>query len=256
MTEKQAGYNDKFTEIYEPLSRLTMWWLDFMDFDRDGIAQYMHGNDSGWDNSTVFRFGTPVESPDLTAYLVYQMDVLSDIAEKLGKPGEAVKWRDTADRTLKKLIGLQSDGKEFFAVKNGETEPIKSDSLITCLPILLGRRLPENLQKGLVAKVRTFLTGYGLATEKPDSPLYDPDGYWRGPIWAPPPLIIVDGLLDLGEKELATEIAVKFCGMCKKSGMAENFDALTGEGLRDLSYTWTAAVFLILADQINRGVFN
>ena len=29
-------------------------------------------------------------------------------------------------------------------------------------------------------------------------------------------------------------------------GFAENFNALTGEGLRDLAYTWTASVAMIL----------
>jgi hypothetical protein len=32
--------------------------------------------------------------------------------------------------------------------------------------------------------------------------------------------------------------------------MAENFDALTGEGLCDRAYTWTASVFQILAAKI------
>ena len=35
--------------------------------------------------------------------------------------------------------------------------------------------------------------------------------------------------------------------MAEKSGFAENFDALTGEGLRDRAYTWTSSVWLILA---------
>ena len=35
--------------------------------------------------------------------------------------------------------------------------------------------------------------------------------------------------------------------MTAASGFAENFDALTGKGLRDLAYTWTASVALVLA---------
>jgi len=34
----------------------------------------------------------------------------------------------------------------------------------------------------------------------------------------------------------------------ERSGFAENFDALTGDGLRDRAYTWTASVYLLLAD--------
>ena len=246
--------DEKLKEIYEPLCRWTDWWFAYMDFDSDGIPQYMHGNDSGWDNSTAFRFGTPVESPDLAAFLIYQMDVLSDIAEHLDKKSESDLWREKADKTLQLFIDKQSDGKIFYAVKNGEEEWIQTDSLINCLPVLLGKRLPEGIRRGLVEKIKLFITDYGLATEKPDSVHYTSDGYWRGPIWAPPTLIVVDGLIAMGENDLAKEIAVKFCDMCARSGMAENFNALTGEGLRDLSYTWTASVFLILAGYLENGV--
>jgi hypothetical protein len=36
--------------------------------------------------------------------------------------------------------------------------------------------------------------------------------------------------------------------MCETSGFAENFDALTGRGLRDRAYTWTASGYLLLAE--------
>jgi glycogen debranching enzyme len=91
-----------------------------------------------------------------------------------------------------------------------------------------------------------FLTRHGLATESPKSRYYQPDGYWRGPIWAPATLLIADGLAACGEKALARTIARRFCDLCAAGGMAENFDALSGAGLRDRAYTWTASVFLIL----------
>ena len=40
---------------------------------------------------------------------------------------------------------------------------------------------------------------------------------------------------------LADEISDRFRALCEQSGFAENFDALTGQGLRDRAYTWTAA---------------
>jgi hypothetical protein len=36
-------------------------------------------------------------------------------------------------------------------------------------------------------------------------------------------------------------------GLCERSGFAENFDALTGDGLRDRAYTWTASCYLTFA---------
>jgi len=47
---------------------------------------------------------------------------------------------------------------------------------------MLGERLPPGVRGALVARIRRFLTEWGLATEQVDSPLYESDGYWRGPI--------------------------------------------------------------------------
>jgi putative isomerase len=51
------------------------------------------------------------------------------------------------------------------------------------------------------------------------------------------------------QRELAVDISRKFCEMIRRSGMAENFDALTGAGLRDGAYTWTSSIFAILAHE-------
>jgi len=52
-----------------------------------------------------------------------------------------------------------------------------------------------------------------------------------------------------GEHELARKIAKRFCLTCVQSGMAENFDALTGKGLRDRAYTWTSSIFMLMANE-------
>ena len=41
----------------------------------------------------------------------------------------------------------------------------------------------------------------------------------------------------------------RFADMVQRSGFAENFDAITGEGLRDRSYTWTASAFLVMCHE-------
>jgi Mannosylglycerate hydrolase MGH1-like glycoside hydrolase domain len=62
-------------------------------------------------------------------------------------------------------------------------------------------------------------------------------------------MLLLDGLSQCGEKEIVRETAEKFCAMVRRSGFAENFDALTGEGLRDKAYTWTSSVFLTMAHE-------
>ncbi|CAH8709735.1 hypothetical protein M5W83_04700 [Paenibacillus thiaminolyticus] len=243
---------EQLQEVYGPLSRWTEWWFQYGDDDGDGMPQYSHGNDSGWDNSTIFHEAGAVESPDLGAYLVLQCDALAEIARRLAHPEEAAAWRGRADRTLERMLAhCWRDGR-MTAVRTGTHEPVGEDSLIACLPIVLGRRLPQEIRLALVqalADERRFFTPHGFATESIGSPAYEPDGYWRGPIWAPVMMLLLDGLARCGEEELAAEAARRFCDMSARSGMAENFDALTGEGLRDRAFTWTSSVFLMLAHE-------
>ena len=96
-----------------------------------------------------------------------------------------------------------------------------------------------------------FVTEWGPATESPKSPLYEDDGYWRGPIWAPTTLLLWDGLRRQGEVALAREIAEKFCSLAAKNGMAENFDARSGRGLRDRAFAWTSAVYILLSASLS-----
>lgn len=99
-------------------------------------------------------------------------------------------------------------------------------------------------------KTNGLFTPFGIASESPRSPFYENDGYWRGPIWAPTTYIMVSALDDCGEKAFAKEIAKRFCELCKKSGFAENFNALTGAPLKDSGYTWTASVFLLMNEYL------
>lgn len=240
---------EQCSEAYDRLSKWTNWWLTYRDEDNDGICEYQHGNDAGWDNATVFIENPVMELPDLSAFLIIQMGALAQLAKKLGKDNAAEKWQKRADEMLEAMLEHNFDDSQPKAVISGSHKKVESNSLILYLPILLGEKLPENIRKQMISVLKSerFFTEYGLATEAIDSELYNSDGYWRGPIWAPDTLLLADGLANCGEKDFAKAIAKKFCDMVAKNGCAENFDALTGEGLRDKAYTWTSSVFLILA---------
>jgi hypothetical protein len=240
----------RLAELYPKLARATEWWLRYRDDDGDGLCEYFHGNDSGWDNATAFDMGFPVEGPDLASFLVIQMDVLADAAGRLGRPDEAEAWRQRADCMLDLMMEHLWDGEGFRVLRAGDhvSNPA-SRSLIAYLPMILGDRLPADVRTKLVRGFRDsdLLTEFGPATESPSSPLFARDGYWRGPIWGPTTLLIADGLEACGDRALAVEVARRFAETCRRSGFAENFDALSGQPLRDPTHTWTASSFLVLA---------
>ncbi|MFW5803396.1 MAG: amylo-alpha-1,6-glucosidase [Verrucomicrobiota bacterium] len=239
---------ERMATAYECLSRWTNWWFNHRDPRGTGLPEYHHGNDSGWDNGTVFDIGVPVQGPDLAAFLVQQMDVLADLAERLGRSEDANAWRERCQPLVDTLLDKLWTG-DRFVTRHALTGNVNKESraLINCIPIVIADRLPCEVRNAVLNQIREHLTDWGLATEHPDSTLYTPDGYWRGPIWPSPTFILIDTLRTAGETELANTVADRFVKMCVKSGFSENYNALTGEALRDQSYTWASSLFLLLA---------
>jgi glycogen debranching enzyme len=233
-------------EVYRRLAAWSRYWLDHRCAPGSALPFYEHGNDSGWDNSTVFDEDRLVESPDLAAFLILQLDELVQLAGEVA-PDEAGHWREESDGLAAAVSEQLWDGQTLFARAVLGHRHASTTSLLTALPLVAAHRLPADALPGLVAQTEAHLTPFGPATELVDSPQYDPDGYWRGPIWAPSTMIVEAGLRAAGELRLADETSLRFRRLCERSGFAENFDALTGEGLRDRAYTWTASVYLHLA---------
>lgn len=255
-TELTCG---QLAEAYDGLARWTDWWMEYRDYDKDGIPAYPMGCDCGWDNASAFDIGYFVESPDLPAYLMLQMDTLARVAGILGeedKAGDKALWQERKRGWEKKKADLEKafyahcwEKDRFVTKKSGAHEYVKDASLLNLMPLVLGGQLKKEYRDPLIKRLKEeFLTENGLATESPYSDKYESDGYWRGPIWAPVTYLITDGLYSAGEEELARETAERFCRMLeeKAGGNYENFDARTGKGLRAPGYTWTASVYLLL----------
>jgi glycogen debranching enzyme len=234
-------------ETFGRLERWTEYWLG-RRATGSPLPHYHHGNDSGWDNATTFDAARVVESADLAAFLILQMRELADLAVRLGKPDAGMRWRAESRSLLSAMLSLLWTGERFASriVSTGELRT--SQSLLDAMPIVLGATLPAQVHMALAREVRRHLSEYGPATETLDSPHYSPDGYWRGPIWAPSTVLIEDGLRRAGHVNLADEVSRRFRLLCETSGFAENFDATTGAGQRDRAYTWTASSYLILAE--------
>lgn len=243
----QCVTHERLAWITPRLDAYVRWWL-YRDQDGDGIPEYLHGNDSGWDNGTSFKDGVPVAGPDLLAYLVECCIFLAEAAMKLGDTNRAAFWRQQESRLVKLVSTRFIVDDRLVARRSPGGEIPGGDSLQPWLALHVGTRLPEGLRKAAIAALadpKRFLAPYGLATESLASPFLLEDGYWRGPVWAPTTWLLAEALERVGAGELAREVLLRFCKACAKEGMAENFDPVSGRGLRDRSYAWTAAVYIL-----------
>ena len=231
------------------LQKQMYYWLNHARADNERLPVYTHGNESGWDNASFFHEGGPVESPDLTTFLILTLECLERfyIQEQQKHLAQQCQQEanDLYELLLKRLWNGQTFIVKYFA---DDTVELPSTSLIQFMPLLLGKRLNPKIVQSLLACLDELemITEWGVATESIKSPFYRADGYWRGPIWAPTTLLLLDGLHQQQEHRRAKKLANKFCRLVETSGMAENFDAITGQPLRDPAFAWTAAVYLYL----------
>ncbi len=230
-------------KVYAGMKKNTDWWLNF----RGETPFYLHGNDSGADNSTCFDKCECIESPELVAFLSVQCDFLSTTAEKLGYYTDKRIYKQLADELAEKAISKYWDGERLF-VRNAETqERYNGESLLPLHLLVLGNRLPKEIIAYIMKRLKNHHDSpYGLSSEALDSPLYEEDGYWRGPAWAPNQVIMAFALQRIGEMEFAKKIAVKYTNALSKVGFYENISTVKELGLRAKSFAWTASGYFIL----------
>jgi putative isomerase len=256
LMERNDYFKDeqRLRRVYESTKKVMTYYEEYRTY-QGRLPHYKHGNDSGWDNASLFHVGMPVEAPDLASFLIRSFDILSSFAEILGEKEEAERFKTQADTLFNLLLErlYNEDGFYGRVGKNGERIEIRS-SLLLRLPVIIGYRLDKGIMDRLVSDLEAnFETKFGLATESITSNYYRENGYWLGPIWAPVTYLFIHALKNNGYEEAGNRLRDKFLNLTLIGGMAENFDPLTGKGLVDTSFTWTSSVFLLLLEDHLRG---
>lgn len=232
-----------FKEFYEMIKFLTLWWIDYRDDDKDGLIQYNHGNESGWDNSTFFKNTVPIESPDINSYLITQLEFLIDLAKNSGNYKDISLYKELIEKLFNGLMRMYTD--RGFIGYDISHNVIYTKTLQKYIPIILLDRIPNKLITSMIKELENeYFVKWGLTTESVYSEDFDPKGYWRGPIWAPITFIFANSLSDLGYLNLSKRLKKAFIELNLKNYFDENFEPFTGQGLCDSGFSWTAAVFI------------
>ena len=243
---------DELLRLYKGYGAWADWFVKYRDDDHDGLPEYDHGDECGFDDSSVFVSTPEAETPDLPAYLVLLFEALGDLAGYLEKPEEQQEWYRRKEEMLSLMIRELWNG-EFFIARNARThEPIISGSLLHYIPLVLGKRLPQEIIDRMTSALMeegVFLGKYGLASERLDSEQYRIMGMARGFVLPPQQLLILTGMYDAGKVEEAKMIASRYCLAMKDNGFNMLIDPEEA-GHSSFGCTWPTCVFLILADMI------
>jgi glycogen debranching enzyme len=253
-TDPDLGFLE---EIYAPMSRLNAWWLTYNDDDDDGLVQYNHPYSSGLDDSPLWDYGMPVESPDLNTYLCVQMGSLATMAEIMNLKGEAAMWRRRSSAIVKRMIAEMWDDQAglFWALKDEQPVPVVTP--FNLFPLWTGQ-LPSGINDRLIAHLTNpdeFWGEYVIPTVARNDPHYDPDTMWRGPIWANINYFFIEALFQIGKDDLARTLRQKTLDLIMShTNIIEFYNSENGEVPAKAAeiFGWTASVFIDLAIQASR----
>jgi hypothetical protein len=248
---------DFLQEIYVPLVRWNAWWFAMNDDDADGLAQYNHPYSSGLDDSPLWDYGLPVESPDLNTYLCVQMGSLAMIAEALGMESEGAMWRRRAEAIVRRMIEDYWDAEAglFQALHDGQPIPVTTP--FNLYPLWTGQ-LPDGIRQRLIAHLtdpELFWGDIAIPSVARNDPHYDPETMWRGPVWVNVNYIFIEALRQAGEEALAQALRTKTLDLIMgQPGLYEYYNPDTGAppATAANAFGWTAAVFIDLAVQASR----
>jgi putative isomerase len=248
---------DFLQEIYVPLVRWNAWWFSMNDDDVDGLAQYNHPYSSGLDDSPLWEYGMPVESPDLNTYLCVQMGSLALMAEALGMTDEGAMWRRRAAAIVDRMVNDFWDEEAGLFWTLHEEQPVPVVTPFNLYPLWTGQ-LPDHIRDRLIAHLTNpeeFWGEFIIPTVSRSDSHYDPATMWRGPVWANINYFFVEALDQVGEYELARTLREKTLDLVMShSSIYEYYNSENGEPPAAAAETfgWTAAAFIDLAIQLSQ----
>ena len=123
-------------------------WINFWVTTRsagrgDDVTMINSPNDSGWDDATIFQDGFPTVNPDLIAFMILLLEKTGLLAEKCGQKEKAESYYARSKKLLDTLLNEFWDGKKFVTFHEGK--PVNSLSVACYQPIILGKRLPQEI---------------------------------------------------------------------------------------------------------------
>lgn len=149
-------------------------------------------------------------------------------------------------RTQSAISTLWSAQEQYFYSRNAITDTlcdVKTNAGLLTLYAGLVTDVQANVMKHHAkswAKASTF----SMASTHPDSDKYEPQRYWRGPVWLHINWMIALDFEDYYAPETAEILKNDARALLDKTGYYEYFHADSGAGCGGGEFSWTAAIGL------------
>jgi glucosylglycerate hydrolase len=186
-----------------------------------------------------------------TAIYAAACDLLAELAGRLRKPDDVAELKDCAAQAraavfchVDEVSGLAAD----VDLRTGAW--LRTETIAGFAPLIAGG-MPRSMRQRLVS----LLTGPRWAghpglrwalppSTSPCSAAFNPECYWRGPVWPVFTWLLTWALHRDGEDEVAARLRSGSLAQLGDETFAEYYQPMTGAPLGSLNQSWTAAAAL------------
>jgi hypothetical protein len=210
----------------------------------------------GWDPARMWA-DTPFKVADvgINAILIAAEADLAILAGRHGTPAERREIEARRERMTAAMASLWHEGLGQYVSRD-----LMSGRLLDTpgsggfLPLLTDAPGADTVER-MAVSVETMLARgiHPVPSTFPGAARFDARRYWRGPVWAVVNWMIARGFDRHGRGDLGARIDGATRALIERHGFAENFDPLTGEGLGGGAFSWTAAIYLLIAERQRRA---
>lgn len=201
----------------------------------------------GWDNSRLHDSSPfQVVDPGFNAILIHSDQALARLAQAMGDGALSQRAQARVHKGINAMDRLWSnDHGQYLCLNRRTGYLVNSASVGGLLPVLVLpaghshlRALCDRLEASL------SLAPFGVASHWPKDSRFDGKRYWRGPSWLIVNYLLIKGLRESEEHDLAQQIVAASLRCIEHAGCSEYYHPVTGEALGGGTFTWTAAMVL------------
>lgn len=265
-------------EVLPKLEKYHGWWYACRDANANGLCEYGSTDgtliaakwESGMDNAVRFDstqiirgpnggWSMNQESVDLNAYLCLEKAYLSQLNIAVGNAAVGEKYLDDAIalKTMINTVFYDSESGYYYDKQLNSSVLLKTAGPEGWTPLWCKIATDDiaNRVAGVMLDTTRFNTYVPFPTLEVRHPKFNPDGYWRGPVWLDQVYFAISALRRYGHVKQADELSVKVFnnleGFSGNGAIHENYDPLTGKALSAPNFSWSAAHLLMIYNELS-----
>jgi glycogen debranching enzyme len=205
-----------------------------------------------WEPAALWQ-SAPFKVADIgiNAILGAAEEALGALALRFGTLAEHDEIAGRRARLATGLAGLWNEDAQIYLSRDLVSESAIPVRVSAGFLPLLTETCPSAAQKSLARHLDRILRDNLLPVPStlPGEAGFEPKRYWRGPVWAVVNYLIARGFERHGLTDEAAGLKQATLSAIRDAGFCEYFDPATREGLGGGTFSWTAAIALLIGEE-------